>query len=135
MRIRESILAIIASLAAAFIVQIILAVLFRVVVYQSAWLGDHVATTRTVASAVVFLLPAVAAGMSLGRLLPARPIEHVIALGVASPVLMYSLVGPPALAIGWQVAGYAAQLCVIGVIAIRVYDRRHESHGGLRGAV
>ena len=137
MKVRSSILAILGSLSAAFAAQLLLAAVlaaFRSPLNHSAWVADHLPAVKAVAYAIGFLVPGAAAGIALGRLLPSNPIAHVLALAVASPVLMYALVGAPALAVGWQVAGYAAQLCVIGMIAIRMYDRRQDDHSRLQGA-
>jgi hypothetical protein len=129
MKVRESIIAVLGALAAAFVAQLILVAIlagFRTGLGQSTWLAEHMDVVTTVAYAIGFLVPAVAAGITLGRLLPSNPIAHVVGVGVASPLLTYALVGPSALATGWQVAGYAAQLCVIGMLAIRVHDRRQQ---------
>ena len=137
MKVRSSILAILGSLAAAFSAQLLLAIglaVLRSPLNHSGWVADHLPAVKALAYATGFVVPGAAAGMALGRLLPSNPIGHVLVLAVASPVLMYALVGAPALAVGWQVAGYAAQLCVIGMIAIRMYDRRQHNHSRLQGA-
>lgn len=137
-RILSSALAIFGALAAALFVQVLLATAlgyYRSALNHSAWVADHVSIVMAIAYAIGFVVPGVAAGIALGRLLPGNPIAHVIAFGVTSPVLMYALTGPVALAIGWQVAGYSAKLCLIGMIAIRVHDRRQNGPSGVRGTV
>lgn len=137
MKLRQSILAIVGALAAALVAQLVLIGVLdglRPTLNSSTWVAAHFLAVQSVAYVIGFLVTASATGVVLGRLLPGNPITHVIVVGVASPIFGYAVAGPTALAHGWQVAGYAGQLCVIGMIAIRVYNGRHRTHSSLQGA-
>jgi hypothetical protein len=137
MKVRESITAVVGALGAALLAQYALYGIFMGAVPMlsgSAWFVAHVDTLRSTTLLLGFLATATAAGFALGKLIPGNPIPHVLAVGVASPLLGYALAGPIALARGWQIPMYAAQLCIIGMIAIRVHARRHRNHSGLHGA-
>lgn len=136
MKIRESITAVLGALGAALLTQYLLYAIFMgaLPLVGSVWATAHVDSLKALALVLGFLATAVSAGLALGKLAPANPILHVLAVAIASPVLGYFVAGPIALARGWQIPMYAAQLCIIGMIAIRVYNRRQDSPSGLRGA-
>ena len=138
MKVRESITAVVGALGAALLAQYALyGILMGAVplLSGSAWFADHIDTLRSATLILGFIATAATAGFTLGKLIPDKPIPHVLAVGVASPLLGYALAGPTALARGWQIPMYAAQLCVIGMIAIRVHSRRQRNHSGVHGAV
>ena len=134
MSFRRSIVAIGSALAAALLTQLGLSAALRI--FSATLNGAHLqggALTAGVVGAylIATLASAVAAGFSLGRLVPGQPSLHVAAVAALSPLIGYTLSGSSALPHGWQIAGYGLQLILIEMITLAVFHGRVGPTAGL----
>ena len=122
MNLPRSIIAVGAALGAALAVQAILLASLKLAAPSLAGITGRTLTIAFISSYLLgTVLPAIAAGVALGRLAPMKPSVHVSAVGLLSPLIGYLLAGPVALPHGWQIVGYGIQLMLIEFVTLRVF--------------
>ena len=123
MKLARSVLAVGGALAAALAVQLVLGGAVKLAAPALAGLSGRGMSAALVIAYLLGTIPcAVAAGITLGRLAPAKPSLHVCAVGLLSPLIGYVLAGQAALPHGWQIVGYGVQLMFIEFVTLRVFD-------------